>query len=364
MIGLFRRTLRAAPVDTSALGERALAMMVASGSAQPGGCTALVIDPQGRTRRLAAGARVVAGPGETAWLFRPGPYRMQLRPFAAAPEIGLRLCFVIDAPDPHAHQQRFDLYLASEVQGRVTVLTAADFFVAIETAVQRELAQGNLALPPCVTLAEWNLFRAGLNRLLYLRLGVTVDECLPVDLAGQVDYAAQLRARAASTQALPAQLASAPAPTPAPPATAPAPALADAQALRRLFLELPCQMCALRVAVLPRGQQLFAHHQSLLRRLDLASLQVGTMPALALAAPGAVLDPSRQGRRAAHARRACEALDELWALLARLQGEAGEAADLAALFDDAGRIVANLEADLDGRRDVDGGADVHVMAAP
>jgi hypothetical protein len=361
MIGLFRRTLRAAPVDTSALGESALAMAVASGSAQPGGCTAVLIDPQGRTRRLAAGARVVAGPGETAWLFRPGPYRLQLRPFAAAPEIGLRLCFVIDAADPQAHQQRFDLYLASEVQGRAAVLTAADFFVAIETAVQRELAQGKLALPPCATLAEWNLFRAGLNRLLYLRLGVTVDECLPVDLGGQVDYAAVLRARAASAQTLlPAEQASAPAPPP--PGTAPA--LADAQALRRLFLELPCQMCALRVAVLPRGQQLFADHQALLRRLDLASLQVGTMPALALAAPGVPLDPSRQSRRAAHARRACEALDELWALLARLQGEAGEAADLADLFDDAGRIVANLEAGLDGRRDVDGGAGVSAMAAP
>jgi hypothetical protein len=356
MIGLFKRQPRAAPSDTSQLGHSALAMVVPPGSAQAPGCTAVLIDPAGRARRIEASARVAPAPGETAWLFRPGPYHFDLRPFDAAVELGLRLSFVIDAPDPHAHQQRFDLYLASEAPAG-GVLRAADFFAAIEDAVQRELRQGHLELPPCTSLAEWNSFRAGLNRLLYLRFGVTVDECLPVDLGGQVDYAAILAARAAS--APPQDSPATPMPTaasePAPLVAVLPPAPGDAAALRRLFLELPCLMCALRLAVLPRGPALFRRHQELLRRLDLLNLQVATMPALALAAPALPLDGANQQRRAFHSRRACAALDEAWALLARLQlaDQSTVQTDVAALdglFDDAERIVANLECDLHGRR--------------
>jgi hypothetical protein len=124
--------------------------------------------------------------------------------------------------------------------------------------------------------------------------------------------------------------------------------LSDARSLRRLFLELPCVMCALRVAVLPPGQQMFRRHQDLLQRLDLVSLSVTTMPALELAAPGVPLAPDQQSRRIRHSRGAAAALDEAWALLARLQICAP--AQLENLFDDAERIVANLECHIGERR--------------
>lgn len=375
MMGLFKRQPRAAPIDTSQLGQSALAMVVPAGSPQAPGCTAVLIDPAGRARRIEASARIAPAPGETAWLFRPGPYHFDLRPFDAAFELGLRLSFVIDAPDPHAHQQRFDLYLASEAPAG-GVLRTGDFFAAVEGAVQRELRQGHLELPPCTSLAEWNSFRAGLNRLLYLRFGVTVDECLPVDLGAQVDYAAVLAERAASmppqadgSAAEQTGLTPAAAAAPIAPLVAAAPpAAGDAAALRRLFLELPCLMCALRLAVLPRGPSLFRRHQELLRRLDLLNLQVATMPALAMAAPALALDGANQQRRAFHSRRACAALDEAWALLARLQlADQGalqtDAAVLEGLFDDAERIVANLECDLHGRRLVCVAADLAEAAA-
>ena len=371
MIGLFKRAPRAAPIDTSALGESALAMVVPAGSAQAPGCTAVLIDLGGRSRRIEASARLAPAAGEVAWLFRPGPYHCELRPFAAAPEIGLQLSFVIDSPDPRAHQQRFDLYLASEL-GAATgaapiVLACADFFAAIEATLQRELAQGHLDLPPCTSLAEWNSFRAGLNRLLYLRFGVTVTECLPVDLGGRVDFCAILSARAASGPLLQAEEAAATVPY-AP--QEPPPAHSDALSMRRLFLELPGVMCALRVAVLPRGPLQFRRHQALLRRLDLVSLQVTTMPAFELAAPGVALDHGNRVRRARHALGACQALDDAWALLARFQAaddqahqvDNAPAADLDALFDDAERIVANLEDDAAGRRAVAGLDDDAVSA--
>jgi hypothetical protein len=114
-------------------------------------------------------------------------------------------------------------------------------------------------------------------------------------------------------------------------------------------------MCALRVAVLPRRQDQFQRHQAVLRRLDLVSLSVTTMPALNLAAPGVTLAAPEQARRIGHATRACLSLDEAWALLARLQREDADDAPTAAvgaLFDDAERIVANLECDVAGRRAV------------
>ena len=425
-----RGTDPAAP-DPAALGERLLAMVVPAGSAVASGCTAVLIASSGRTRRPVAGAKVAIEPGETAWLFRPGPYQFEVRPFAAAAELGLRLSLVIDAADPRAQQQRFDLYLASEVQGERCQLEAVAFCAAIEGAVQRELALGHLALPPCTTLDEWNSFRAGLNRLLYLRFGVTVDACLPVDLGDRIDYAAMLAAlvaagvveaaaaaspvpAAAPPAALPTTsttpsttpanppptanppppataplLAHAPTPTtplnattaaspaiaatpatPAPPAiaatpvtaaaltTAATPAARDAAALRRLFLELPCLMGGWRAAVLPRGALQFRRQQALLRRLDLVSLAVSTMPALALAAPGVPLAAAQQVRRASHSVRACVWLDDGWALLARLQlaHSAPGAVDAPAqrsiddLFDEAERIVANLECDVGERR--------------
>jgi hypothetical protein len=339
MIGIFKRRSSGAEGGSNVPGAGTLALRSVDGAVVPAACTGLVCDAGGATRRVAAGARLSLHQAEMAFCFHPGPYTLILLPFAAAPEIGLQVRFAVDSPDPRVAQQRFDLYLMSEAGA---VLTLADFGKAVETALQHELSLGNLDLPPCTTLDEWNVFRAGFNQLLYTRFGVTVDDCLPLDLGDRCDYARQLLARALAVEPLPtlATLAPESAAAPAPPD--------DVQAMRRLFLELPCVMHGLRLAVLPPGQSLFRQHQGLLQRLDLVSLDVNTMPALDLVAPGQACPPDQQLRRAQHSARAVAALDEAWGLLARLK--TASEGDLASLFDDADRIVANLERDTAGRR--------------
>lgn len=351
MFDLFRRIARAPAFDAAGLGERVLARPMASGCVLPPSTVGVAVDRAGHTRRISAGGRLALVEGESGWCFHPGPYGCDLLPFAQAPEIGLRTHFAIDSLDPRMTQQRFDLFLASEAAGE---LTLDDLAARIEDALQRELAQGNLELPPCTTLDEWNAFRAGFNQLLYTRFGLTVDDCVPADLGRSRDYAQALRARAEIDRDEPC-IGAGPAPAPSASAQPPAavaqsfdPAAEDARALRRLFLELPCVMCRLRLAALPSGQALFRQQQALLQRLDLVCLAAATMPSLALAAPGQPLAPAQQLRRARHSLRAAAALDEAWALLARL--ECAEDEGLALLFDDAGRIVANLEHELDGRR--------------
>jgi len=341
MFDLFKRMARAPAFDAAGLGAQAVARPIASNAILPAGCVGVVVAASGHARRVSAGARVLLAEGDSGWCFHPGPYGCDLVPFAAAPEIGLRLHFAIDSPDPRVTQQRFDLFLASEGAGE---LTLPELAARIEAALQRELAQGNLALPPCTTLDEWNAFRGGFNQLLYTRFGVTVDDCVPVDLASSHDFARTLAARALATEPMAAV------PVPATPARAFDVAGDDARALRRLFLELPCVMCRLRHAALPQGQDLFRQQQALLQRLDLVSLAASTMPALGLAAPGRPLDLDIQRRRARHSLDAATALDEAWALLARL--ELAEDEGLDALFDEADRIVANLEHALAERKRV------------
>jgi hypothetical protein len=342
MFTLFKRMAGAPAFDAAGLGTERIALAIGAGCTLPAGAVGVAVAASGHTRRISAGGRVNLAEGETGWCFDGGPYGCDLVPFAAAPEIGLRVHFAIDSPDPRVHQQRFDLFLASEAQDQ---LTLADLAARIEAALQRELAQGNLDLPPCTTLDEWNAFRGGFNQLLYTRFGLTVDDCVPVDLADTHDFAKALAARAQAVPpgvpAAPAQRAAAPGlPTPA----------GDAHALRRLFLELPCVMCRLREAALPQGPQLFRQQQALLQRLDLACLAASTMPALGLAAPGQALAQDVQLRRAGSSLQAAAALDEAWALLARLELAGDE--DLAALFDEADRIVANLEQALAERKRV------------
>jgi hypothetical protein len=343
MLGLFKRIARTPTFDAAGLGTQVVARPVASHCTLPAGMIGLAVSAGGRTRRIGAGGRIVLAEGENGWCFHPGPYGCDLVPFAAAPEIGLRLHFAIDSPDPRVAQQRFDLFLASEAAGELSLDALA---ARIEAALQRELAQGNLELPPCTTLDEWNAFRGGFNQLLYTRFGVTVDDCVPVDLAGTRDFARELAARAVA-DVVPAA-AEAIAPTPAP-ETFDA-GHEDARALRRLFLELPCVMCRVRQAALPQGKDLFRQQQGLLQRLDLVCLAASTMPALGLAAPGQVLDPASQAGRARHSQRAAAALDEAWALLARLERAGDEGLEL--LFDEADRIVSNLECELAGRKRV------------
>lgn len=360
MLGMFRRAARTANPDAALLGRSAVAVRAGSASLVPAQCTALAFDAAGHLRRIGEGARINLAAGESALCFHPGPYRVEIAPFAAAPEMGLRISFVIDA-DPRVTQQRFDLFLLAEglVDEVAQSLTVEALTTAIESALRRELAQGSLELPPCTSLAEWNAFRAGLNQLLYVRFGVTVDDCVPVDLGERIDYAALLRARVAEAGAGVASPACLSRESQA--ATGVADSVADSvankvannvpndgQALRRLFLELPCVMCSFRLALLPPGQALFRQHQALLQRLDLANLQVATMPALALAAPGQPLPRCVVVQRTRSAHQAVAALDEAWACLARLG--LAEGADLPRHLEQFDRIVANLELALAGRR--------------
>lgn len=336
MRGLFKRTPAVPAPDTAALGSAALALRMPHGATVPAACSGVAFDKGGRTRRIGAGERIALHESEAAFCFHPGPYSVDLLPFAAAPELGLQLAFAVDAPDPRVQQQRFDLYLASEAGNQVPLAAVG---AAIEAALQHELALGNLELPPCTTIDEWNAFRAGLNQLVYTRFGLTVEDCVPVDMGERVDYAQLLLARAARPEPAADRASDA----------APAPfdaAQADAQAMRRLFLELPGMTSALRLVALPSGQQLFRKHQELLQRLDRAILTVDTMPALALAAPGLALDPALQAARARSAVAAALALDEAWALVARLSG----ARQVSGIVDEADRIVTNLEHHIEGRR--------------
>lgn len=341
MLGLLKRAAVHVPGPVAGI----VAVRVARRVAVPDGCGAVIVTGAGRTRRLAGPGRVAVADGEVAWCFHPGPYQADLTPFAAAPEIGLRVDFAVDSPDPRLQQQRFDLYLASEATERVELAALAG---AMESALQGELAQGHLELPPCATLDEWNAFRAAFNQLMYTRFGVSVDDCVPVDLAVSRDYGRMLAEREAAAVAqdiVAADLPSEPA------FDAPA---ADARVLRRLFIELPSLLGGLRQVPPPTGSGQIARQRALLHRLDLASLCVATMPALELAAPGQPLVAIEQIRRARHSQCAGHALDEAWALLARV--ERGDANSFETALDELDRIVANLEYHCAGRRAVHAGA--------
>jgi hypothetical protein len=126
------------------------------------------------------------------------------------------------------------------------------------------------------------------------------------------------------------------------------PAEEDARALRRLVLELPALSAALRMITPPSAA--FAQQQDLLRRLALAALDVNTMPALELATPDRKLPKRLQEHRSFQAAQAAAALDNAWSLLARLK--LANPDDIAQLFDEADRLIANLEFALAERRAV------------
>ena len=151
--------------EPSLHGEGGAVAARCDGAPVPPGATVVVFGADGQARRPAApGSRVsVPGKGEQAWWFQPGPHAVALVPFAAAPEVGLRLAFVVDAPDPRLVRQRFDLFLFSEVAGQAASLDLAGLAGRIEAALRAALDQGTLDLPPCTSLDEWNAFRAGLD---------------------------------------------------------------------------------------------------------------------------------------------------------------------------------------------------------
>jgi hypothetical protein len=376
-MGLFSRRRKPA-IDTDGLGVALIALRLDQGDVAPAQSTVVIFNASGHARRASAG-KVSCEQGETVFCFHPGPYTVDLTPFAAAPEWGLRLRFVVDSANPRVTQQRFDLYLYSEAAGR---LLLDDFAAAAQTALQTELAQGALDLPPCTSVEEWHAFRAGLNQLMYTRYGVTVDDCVPVDLGEQIDFANVLKARAAAeavahkaaqaaaagaasaisaAATIPAEPTDSAAPTTdhslpdVPPAatagvagTTPPVPQQDARGLRRLFIELPALSSELRLLALPGGLPIFQQHQSLLLRLGMAVLNVNTMPALAWAAPDQPLALEAQACRTSQTMISVAAMDEAWSLLARLQ--LASHAQWPALLDEADRICANLETGLALRR--------------
>jgi hypothetical protein len=339
-MGFFKRSRKQA-VEISGLGTSLIARRLDDARAAPAG--SVLVQQKGER--------------ELVYCFHPGPYQVDLTPFAAAPEMGLRLRFVIEA-NPRISLQRFDLYLFSEAADEVNL---EDFGAAVQGALQHELAQGGLELPPCTSLEEWHAFRAGLNQLLYTRFGVTVDDCVPVDLGDSIDYAAALRARAAASMSVPATAAADRRAADADPAIASAPSFvvatvgslaldpaADAKALRRLFLELPALSSGIRLLTLPPGTDVFQSHQAILQRLSLVALSVGSMPSLEWSAPDRPLDGAQQQRRITQSKAAVVALDEAWALLAQLQMQSP--AQWPEYAGDADRILTNLEYHLSERR--------------
>jgi len=225
----------------------------------------------------------------------------------------------------------------------------------VQASLQGALSEGLLDLPPCTSIDEWHAFRAGLNELLYTRFGVTVQDCYPIDLHPATDLAAILRARrtaSAPTVAAPPATASTAAATEsvvAPdPGTSGSAVELDKPALRRLFLELPALSAAMRMLTPPEGG--FAAQQELLQRLALVALDVNTMPSLAWETPDRQLPRALQESRAGFSVQAVSALDDAWALLARLKLAASE--ELTQLYDEADRLVANLEFALANRRAV------------
>lgn len=338
---LFGRT--ATPPQADQLGHAIMALRC-DDLAAPAGATVTVLGADGGARRplVRPGERVACRPGESAWCWHAGPYAMDLVPFAAAPEAGLRLAGMLAGADAVPGSERFELLLAAE--GPPERLTVAAFAALVQGALRGALAQGLLDLPPGTSLDEWHAFRAGVNELLYTRFGLIVTDCVPVDLGDIVDYAAVLRGRAERQERV----------EPAEPAAGPEPAVAmtggappdDVQALRRLFLELPALAAQLRCLPLPEGA--FASHRELLRQLALAALAVNTMPALALAAPGRPLAAGARTGRVAASTAALAALDDAWSVLARIKQDG-----FTPLQDEAGRVLANLAHHLARRRAVD-----------
>jgi len=363
-MGFFLRR-RAPRTDLAGLGDTLVAHACETGDVAPAGTTLLVFGANGQARRQLAG-KVALAEAERAWCFHPGPYTLTLLPFAAAPEWGLQLKVVVDAANPRVAQQRFDLFLYSEVAQGLALVQLQE---RLQAALQLALAQGVLELAPCTTLEEWHAFRAGFNQLLYTRFGLTVDDCVPIDLAPQADYAAQLRARAVPVP-VPTfnPIAGMPAEAPAHVAAAASAvsavsavsaiaashvrpdAQADARGLRRLFLELPALSSGLRLLEVPAGADAFAAHQALLLRLGMASLNVQSMPTLGWSAPDQALPLVQQQRRIGHTLLSLQALDEGWSLLAQWQRSGNDTSAWRLLHDQADRVCANLETGLAGRR--------------
>ncbi len=370
----------------SGLGQTLIVCPALAQQAVPAGCIGIAIAPDGSSRRHASGQ--VIPQAEQAFWVHPGPWQSQLCLHPATPEIALKLRFVLDSPDPRVQVQRFDLFLASEFANEVANqvahqsnthqsqqnLALSAFQARLEQGLQAELANGNMECGACMSLPEWMRFRAQLERWLYTRFGLTIEDCALVDVGEQLDYAQILLQRAAagvSSSVSPSVSPNvspdfSPSPSPSisagvevlpniPPPVLPQPqykpALHDAAQLRRLFLELPD--FTLRWRALNPAPGFFALQQTAAQRLSLLKGQVSAMPALAWANPHQTLSASQIAIRSAHLHEAMLAWDEAWSLLARLHQIENDAAGTLAQWqreqDHIDRILTNLEHSLAAR---------------
>ncbi|WP_338845039.1 hypothetical protein V8J88_15210 [Massilia sp. W12] len=243
--------------------------------------------------RIAAGGQLQ--PGD--WLLAPGPHTLQFPLLAAWPECGVSLQICASTPDPRLPQQRLELYLQEFARQYGPHLSLSHLQSQIAQSVQNACARGRIRLSSCPDAHEWQSARSELEKLLYLRFGWLVENCLPCALQpGEAQALALLQAADHAQAAANA----APAAPPEAPAALPPTATALAQ---RLFLELPA------LAHSWRAQTLFgaahAQRQQLLRQASLLE---------ALAA----LPPRQEAGAApssAHAQ-AWQALDACWETLA------------------------------------------------
>lgn len=268
--------LAPAAAALAALGQNCIALKLHAACTVPPNCLGINLAQQ-PAQRLAAGATLAAG----AYLVHPGPYALRLQPHPEVAEIVLALKLVLDQPDPRLPEQRFDLFLRTEGTDQIE---AAQFCAQLQTCVQQAVQDQQLSLQTCASAKEWQQFRAGLEKLLYVRFGWSVEACLPQDIGTQLDAADVLLAQAAQLDSLEASAtppqvradntanqAATQAPTEASPATANSRAL-----MRRLFLELPALVQAWRQLPWPIDSALFAQRQLLFHRLDMISAEVAT----------------------------------------------------------------------------------------
>jgi hypothetical protein len=298
MLDLFKRMARAPAFDACRTGQDRSRWPLPRAAAAAG-CQAVVVAADGRTRRVSAGGRIGAGEGETGLVLPSRP--LHCRPGAVCRRARDRPAHQLRDRRPGPARDPAALRPLPGAKGR-----AADAGRLARRASRRAAArtgQGNLELPPCTTLDEWNAFRQGFNQLLYMRFGLTVDDCVPVDLATAATMRANWRARARGQAELfrlrrrrrrllrrrgpRASIRRPKTPGAAPPV--PRTALPDVR---------------LRLAALPARAGPVPRQQALLQRLDLACRWPRHHAGAGLAAPGQPLG-RQQLRRARHSRRAC-----------------------------------------------------------
>lgn len=245
----------------------------------------------------------------SAYLVHRGPYTLEILPQVDVPELALRLQLVIDQLENHVAEARFALFLRSEDRAEMSL---AELASRIQDCINTQLAQGYLLIETCPSATEWQNYRALLEKMLFTRFGFSLENCLPVDLAEQIDYASQLiaqenaphiatAAKLAETEVLVAEPISNNVNT----ANAAKPSRLERVAVsRRMFLELPTLCREWRLLPWPSDLANYARLQKVAQRMDLLEARYASPPA---------------DLQLAQAQQLAITLEQAWALLARLQ---------------------------------------------